>query len=159
MVSNTNSLNSKNTKLNLKLYYKKLLEDKLPLIICITGRTMEDEEEDNIWLNRQIPIFKKLGLSNCKTSICVVYSKDLKEIRERSKKNYDEFRKNSIEEINKHLAKVRFEIYHDPKITRRLMASFCSIFFPNIHNDPKKLQPLLLELGFSEDESYRLSKI
>ena len=117
MVVSWNNLNSYITKNNWQLFYDTFLNQKVPLIICITGRAMVSSDEDQIWLNEQQTIIKEMGYfsKNGNPFKCVVYSKDLSEIKECFRTEYNLLRERSIGFINELLAQNVNNEFYNPK--------------------------------------------
>ena len=116
MVVSHNNLNSSNTERNWKLFYDNFLDQRVPMIICITGRGMESSDNDIEWLYDQNDLLKKYGYlgNNGNGYTCVVYSKDFSEIMESYRNQYTQLRLNSIKFLNSILAKNINHIFYNP---------------------------------------------
>jgi GTPase SAR1 family protein len=117
MVVSWNNVNSSTTKQNWDLFYDCFLDQRVPIIICITGRGIETSDEDQNWINNQQEIFNNLGYGS-KTGNgfkCVVYSKELSEIKNLTMKTiYEELRERSIGYINTVLRNNTTDDYYNP---------------------------------------------
>jgi predicted GTPase len=60
MVVSWNNANSSVTKQNWDLFYDCFLDQRVPIIICITGRGIESSDQDQVWINEQQIIFNSL---------------------------------------------------------------------------------------------------
>lgn len=169
MVVSWNNVNSSVTKQNWDLFYDSFLGQRIPIIICITGRGIESSDEDQYWLHTQQDIFSNLGFKSKtgKDFKCVVYSKDLSEIKKGNMRIiYDELRVNSIELINT-LLKDNITEYYNPldemswfdilkkmwnTIMKFLSLTKLMITVRNAFKD------LLIKIGFSNDDAEEISK-
>ena len=98
------------------MFYDNFLDQRVPMIICITGRGMESSDNDIEWLYDQNDLLKKYGYlgNNGNGYTCVVYSKDFSEIMESYRNQYTQLRLNSIKFLNSILAKNINHIYYNP---------------------------------------------
>jgi len=169
MVVSWNNINSVSTKRNWDLFYNVFLDQRIPIIICITGRGTESANSDQIWIDQQNNYIKSLGYTskNGKAHKCVIYSKDNNEIDEDFLTYYTKLKQRSTKYICDLLDKNITNIYYNPlnemtwfdifkKIHNTIMDFFgLKDFMITIREEFKRI---LVKMGFSGDEAENISK-
>jgi len=170
MVVSWNNVNSSVTKQNWDLFYDCFLDQRVPIIICITGRGIESCDEDQAWLNQQQNTFNSLGFESKtgKGFKCVVYSKDLSEISNRNMRTiYEELRVRSIGYINTLLENNTTDEFYNPldemswfELFKKLWNTIMKFFKLNIMmvTVRKAFKDLLIRIGFKNDDAEEISK-
>lgn len=170
MVVSWNNVNSSVSKQNWNLFYDCFLDQRVPIIICITSRGIESCDEDQQWINDQQEVFKNLGFISKigKGFKCVVYSKDLSEIKNQTMKTiYEELRNKSIIYINALLKKNTDDGYYNPldemnwfdvfkKLWNTIMKFFN--FMDMMVTVRDAFKHFLIKLGFNHEDAEGISK-
>jgi len=169
MVVSWNNLNSTNTKLNWDLFYDAFLDQRVPLLMCITQRGIESQHNDQKWIDEQTPKIDALGFKCSKVyGRCVVYSKDLAEIENPILKEiYKDLREKSITYVNTLLSTHISDNYFNPideecwfDIFKKCWNTIMKFLnFKNLMITVRDaFRELLIKLGFSHDDADQISK-
>jgi GTPase SAR1 family protein len=170
MVVSWNNVNSSTTKQNWDLFYDCFLDQRVPIIICITGRGIETSDEDQNWMDQQQNIIRELGFESKtgKGFKCVVYSKDLSEINNVTMRGiYQELRLRSIGYITTLLRYNTTDDYYNPLDEMDWMDVFKKMWntlmrflrldelMITVRNAFKEL---LIKIGFNNEDAEEISK-
>ena len=170
MVVCWNNFNSSVTKQNWDLFYDCFLDQRVPIIMCITGRGIESCDEDQSWMDQQQDVIKNLGFESKtgKGFKCVVYSKDLSEISNRKMRTiYEELRVRSIGYINTLLKYNTSDEYYNPldemdwlDVFKKLWNSLMRVLkLDNMMITVRNaFKDLLIKIGFNNGDAEEISK-
>lgn len=166
MVTTWQSINDTATKRNWDLFYDSFLDNRVPIIICITGRGIESSENDQNWINSQQETFVKLGFSRGKPHKCVVYSKPMFEVSPMFKQPYGVLRQRSKNYIDQLLSMNVNDEFYSPvaelgllNIIKKVVNTFLKLIGMNslMFEVRDGFFELLIKLGFSERDAKEIS--
>jgi len=164
MVVNCTNVNLASTKQNWALFYDSFLQQRIPVMIFITGRGIESADLDQEWINSQKTNFKNLGFTSTHSvpHKCVVYSKENSEISNTLRPVYDALKEQS-RNFMETLLKINVkDQYYNPvgesswfDVLKRVWNTFVSILhMPHLQVTVREaFYHLLVRLGFAEIEA------
>lgn len=168
MVVSWNNINTSTTKRNWDLFYDTFLDQRIPIIICITGRGIESSSNDQTWLDEQNAYIKSLGYISKigKPQKCVVYSKDISEISSDLQNYYFTLKTKSKTYIAGLLKANVTNQFYNPISEEKWVDVFKKMYntiakflgFKTLMISVREgFQDLLIKLGFTNDEAHEIA--
>jgi tRNA U34 5-carboxymethylaminomethyl modifying GTPase MnmE/TrmE len=162
LVVNWTNITLSSTKKNFEIFYKSLVEAKIPILFCITGKNLdEDMDEDYFkkWMKKQDLV--SLGFSGIKSR--VIFSKSLSKIKQSQANEYQKARKYSREKIISYLDTIpnnAYVYYKKPNIFVKILQNIWNpivSFFKlpvnwMINTSTKIIDFLMKKMDFTEKE-------
>lgn len=172
MVSNWQSLNDDAVKKNWDLFYANYLDKKIPAMICITGRGIDDLDGADQWLQNQLPHVTKLGFlgpNEERARTVVMYSRALHEISSNVRSLYSDAQAKSKvsaleglrSDIDPNLCYNPVQTPNDIYFVLKKLWNLCCDAIPSMKSLQVQtrtgLKELLIKLGYNEDEALSIS--
>jgi len=153
-------------KRNWDLFYNSFLDDRIPIILCITGRPLETASKDSIWIRENSEIIDKLGFISKSNQAhrTILRSIPLIDIDDMFKDYYIKLRNKSYNEIH-NLMKIIIKGYFNPidefhwtDIFKKMINTIVGFLGLNINYYINiTLKELLIKLGFNDKEAEEIS--